>query len=173
MKIYGETSGLKAWQKQRLLHFYESGGCSFFPQDEEFLLDLTALSAELEKEIGLLLDRKGKVHGVFLGDHRSITMPSKPDDISSIHKLGFLHTHPQSSGHLSALDETAFEQIGYSWIAAIGAGGQFSGSFGIRFGHGADEFTGFYTWQDLFQPDVHSSSVVDTIHLLAPINLHE
>ena len=124
LKIYGDISGLKAWHKQRLLHFYESGGCSFFPQDPEFLLELSTLSADLEKEIGVLLDKKGKVHGVFLGDHRSITMPSSPEGVDvSIHKLGFLHTHPNSSGHLSQLDETAFEQIGYAWIAALGAGG--------------------------------------------------
>lgn len=152
MKIYGETGNLKEWMKQRLLHLYDSGGCSFLPDYNDFFIELSALTDLLEKEIGLLVDRKGKIHGVFLGDHRSISMPSNIDGVGSIEKLGFLHTHPNSSGRLSLLDETAFEQLGYAWIAALGVKDGKPHSLGLSYHLEGIKESHFWNWEEIFSP---------------------
>lgn len=157
LKIYGETGNLKEWMRQRLLQLYDSGGCSFLPDHQDFFIELAALTDLLEKEIGLLMDRKGKVHGVFLGDHRSIQMPSQIDGVDSIEKLGFLHTHPNSSGHLSLLDETAFEQLGYAWIAALGVKNGTLHSLGICYHLQGVKESYFWNWQDIYLPTAQNA----------------
>jgi len=149
LKIYGEINGLKTWHKQRLLHFYESGGCSFFPQEKDFLWELASLTEELGKEIGILLDRRGKVHGVILGDHRSISMPRELQELVSQNKLGFLHTHPSGSGRLSKLDETAFEMSDYVWMGALGVKAGKPESFGLMFGTEEHRKNDFWLWEEL------------------------
>ena len=67
-----------------------------------------------------MIDKKGHIHGVFVGDHRSIAMPNSIENLDSFEKVGFLHTHPNGSGRLSQLDETAYAQLDYDWIAALG-----------------------------------------------------
>ena len=149
MKIYGEIESLKAYHKQRLLHLYESGGCSFFPHDEEFFYELAKLTEEIGKEIGVLIDKKGHIHGVFVGDHRSIAMPNSIENLDSFEKVGFLHTHPNGSGRLSQLDETAYAQLDYDWIAALGVVDGKPHSFGILGGR-EESFSYFFLFDELF-----------------------
>lgn len=152
LKIYGETGNLKEWVKQRLLQIYDSGGCSFLSDHQDLFIELAALTGLLEKEIGLLVDRKGKIHGIFLGDHRSINMPSHIDGVDSIEKLGFLHTHPNSSGRLSLLDETAFEKLGYAWLAALGVQNGALHSLGICYHLEGIKESHFWCWEDVYLP---------------------
>lgn len=148
LEIYGDTSSLKYYHKQRLLDLYKSSGCSFFPQDEEFLLELAWLTKETNKEIGVLLDSKGKIHQVFLGDHRSIQLPSEAK--KDLGKFGFLHTHPDSSGELSALDQTAYDQMGYKWMGALGEKDGQPSSLSILMNLNEEKFYRVLPWQSFF-----------------------
>ena len=129
-ELLGEIKGLKEGQRQRLLEFFSSSGCSSFPWDQEYFAAMAQLTEEIGKEIGVLLEKQGRVRSVIVGDHRSISLPA---DVEIQQRAGFLHTHPGGSGELSDLDITALEKQGYFWIAAIGVRDGKAQEVGIAF----------------------------------------
>ncbi len=75
MNIFGNTHGLKANQVRRL----ERLSRRHIPADrfitQEFARHLTELSHELGRQVGVLMDRRGGVTHVIVGDARSIELP--------------------------------------------------------------------------------------------------
>ena len=67
-KLYGNTSGLTRGDQKNILRIYKRK----IPQDRlvtlEFTRTLLALSSELERTITVLIDRKGKIRFVFIGE---------------------------------------------------------------------------------------------------------
>ena len=67
-KLYGNTSGLTRSDQKNILRIYKRK----IPRDRlvtlEFTRTLLALSGELQKTITVLIDRKGKVRFVFVGE---------------------------------------------------------------------------------------------------------
>ena len=73
--VFGSVRGLKPSQRTRL----ERLGLKRLPADsvvtQEISRRLTELSAEIKRQIGLLVDRKGNVRKILVGDARSILIP--------------------------------------------------------------------------------------------------
>ena len=74
-KIFGNTAGLKANQIRRLENFYRRRIQPQFLIGPELARDLSLLSHEIRRQIGLLINRRGKVAYVIVGDHKKITIP--------------------------------------------------------------------------------------------------
>ncbi|MGD8367781.1 MAG: GTPase HflX [Desulfobacterales bacterium] len=95
-KVYGNTKGLKADPLRRLQNLYRRRIPPRFPITPELALETGRLSAEIRRQIGLLIDRRGRVDYVLVGDRQSIVIP----DISHyrlapgrLRGLRCIHTH--------------------------------------------------------------------------------
>jgi len=76
MELYGNHEDLKANQRKLILRLYRRKS---LPQEiisSELARQLTLLSLDCGRQLGLLLDRKGRVEMVIVGDSQSITIPS-------------------------------------------------------------------------------------------------
>ncbi len=76
MELYGRLEGLKPRQKKQLLKLYRRH-C----QPEEVIStglarQLSLLSADTGRQLGLLLNRHGRIEMVIVGDSQAITIPS-------------------------------------------------------------------------------------------------
>lgn len=83
---------------------------------------LTELSAEIRRQIGLLVDRKGKVHKVLVGDARSILIPKLEGwriGAGRLRGLRLIHTHLKDED-LSQEDLTDLALLRLDLIASIG-----------------------------------------------------
>ncbi|MEW6672530.1 MAG: GTPase HflX [Thermodesulfobacteriota bacterium] len=74
-RIYGNTGGLKASHFRRLENFYRRRTPPEFLITSELARDISLLSHELRRQIGLLIDRTGQIACVIVGDHQKIVIP--------------------------------------------------------------------------------------------------
>jgi GTP-binding protein HflX len=95
-KIFGSTKGLKTNQIRRIENLYRRK----IPPDAvitpELAKDLSRLSHEINRQIGILVDRKGKVAYVTVGDHNGIVIPETREYRSAPGRLKgirCIHTH--------------------------------------------------------------------------------
>ncbi len=78
-QLYGSTKGLKSSQIKRLERIYKRR-----TQREELIAPelaryLTELSADIRRQIGIIINRKGAVVAVMVGDEKEITIPVLSD----------------------------------------------------------------------------------------------
>ncbi len=74
-KIYGNTDSLKANHKRRLENLYRRRESSEFVISPELCHEIAKLSFEIRKQVGLLINRAGKVAFVIVGDAQQIFIP--------------------------------------------------------------------------------------------------
>jgi GTPase len=95
-RLYGNTGGLKANQVRRLENLYRRRIAPEFLVTPELARDMSRISHEIRRQIGLLIQRNGKIAFVIVGDHQKIEIP----DISEyraapgrLKGLRCVHTH--------------------------------------------------------------------------------
>lgn len=74
-RLFGNTLGLKAGQIKRLEKLYQRRTPIEFFITGELARELAQLSSEIRRQIGLLINRKGHVAFVMVGDPRGIVIP--------------------------------------------------------------------------------------------------
>jgi GTP-binding protein HflX len=95
-KLFGNTVGLKASQIRRLENFYRRRTQPQFLISAELTRDLSRLSHEIRRQIGLLINRQGKVAYVIVGDHKKIVIPAISEYRAApgrLNGLRCIHTH--------------------------------------------------------------------------------
>ena len=96
IKIFGNTTGLKPSDIKRIENIYRR---KIPPHDvitHELARYITELSSEINRQIGILIDRKGKIDFVIVGSHSEIVIPDLSDyriGIGRLRGLRCLHTH--------------------------------------------------------------------------------
>jgi len=94
--LHGNTHGLKPNQLRRIEKLYQRRIPPRQVLTTEFARQLAALSSETGRQIGALIDRKGYVEHVVVGDARQIQMPDfKRVRVATdrFRGLRFVHTH--------------------------------------------------------------------------------
>lgn len=94
--IHGSLTGLKSSQVKALERIYQRRIPADLVITPELGRYLTELSRELRRQIGLIVDRSGKVLHVILGDDREIVIPDLNRfglDRSGLRGLRCIHTH--------------------------------------------------------------------------------
>lgn len=124
--VQGSIKGIKPSQYARL----EKLAARRIPPDkvitQEFARTLTELSFELGQQIGVLVDRKGKIYKTLVGDARSILIPKLDAwrvGSGRLRGLRFLHTHLKNEP-LSQEDLTDLSLLRFDLVAAIGVDSQ-------------------------------------------------
>ena len=95
-RLYGNTGGLKANQLRRLEKLYRRR----IPPENAISFglakDISSLSGEIRRQVGLLIDRSGKIIRVIVGDHRQIVIPDVSEyrlAAGRLRGLRCVHTH--------------------------------------------------------------------------------
>ncbi len=120
--IEGKTTGLKSSQINALERIYRRK----IPTDElitgELARYLTELSREVQRQLGVIIDRAGKIHSVIVGDDREIVIPDLSGYAlgrSGLRNLRCVHTHLKQEP-LSRDDLTDLELLRLDMMVAIG-----------------------------------------------------
>lgn len=94
--LWGNTKGLKASQLKRLENLYRRRTPPHSIVSSELAKDVARLSHEIQRQIGLLINRKGRIAYVIVGDHQSILIPSLEDyriNPGRLRGVRCVHTH--------------------------------------------------------------------------------
>lgn len=121
-QLYGNLEGLKTDQKRRLEHLYRRKESSEFIVSPELCHEMAALSHEIDRQIGVLINRQGKLLFVIVGDSHQIVIPSLPDHrVIPGRLLGLkcVHTHLNAHEPLSQDDLTDLALLRFDLMAAI------------------------------------------------------
>jgi GTP-binding protein HflX len=120
-QLYGNLSGLKGGQVHALERIYRRR-----MHDElltgELARYLAGMSADLNRQIGVLITRKGAISHVVVGDAKGIFLPGLdgfPLGRKPLRGLRFIHTHLQNEP-LNRDDLTDLALLRFDVIAAIG-----------------------------------------------------
>jgi len=95
-RLFGNTGGLKTNQIRRLENLYRRRIQPKFLISYELTRDLSSLSHEIRRQVGLLVNRQGKVAFVIVGDNRKIIIPPIREYRAAPGRLAGLrciHTH--------------------------------------------------------------------------------
>lgn len=120
-KLFGNTNGLKANQIRRLEKLYRRRIPAAFLVTRELTRDISALSNEIRRQIGLLINRQGKIAFVMVGNHKQIVIPSLENYRGASGRLKGLrciHTHLQNEA-LSNDDLTDLSLLRLDMMAVI------------------------------------------------------
>ncbi|MCK9365175.1 MAG: GTPase HflX [Syntrophales bacterium] len=124
MEIYGELTGLAPAEKKMLERLYQRRVPADVIVTPELARQLAEISREINRQIGLLLSRRGEVAFVIVGSHHSIMIPSLDAFRSSSRRfrgLRLIHTHLNSEA-LTTDDLVDLAMLRLDLICAIEAG---------------------------------------------------
>ncbi|MBU4186357.1 MAG: GTPase HflX [Proteobacteria bacterium] len=95
-RLFGNTSGLKANQIRSLENFYRRRIPDNFLITPKLAADISRLSHEMSRQIGLLVNRRGRVAFVIVGSHHTIVIPDTSEyrvAPGRLKGLRCIHTH--------------------------------------------------------------------------------
>jgi len=95
-KLFGNFKGLKANQIRRLENLYRRRTQPEYILSPELTLDISRISHEIRRQVGLVLDRAGKILFVIIGDQQRIVIPDTSDfrvAPGRLRGLRCIHTH--------------------------------------------------------------------------------
>ncbi|TAL23888.1 MAG: GTPase HflX [Nitrospirae bacterium] len=121
--LYGNLSGLKRTHLYSLEKIYRRRISSDKLVTPELAKYLTELSSEIERQLGLLVARDGRITHVIIGDAKGIFIPGLEDfplGKKALRGLRLIHTHLKNEP-LNQDDLTDLALLRLDIIAAIGA----------------------------------------------------
>jgi GTP-binding protein HflX len=120
-QLWGNTKGLKPGQLRRLENLYRRRVQPQYLISAELARDIALLSHEFQRQIGLLINRKGWIVHVIIGDHQGILIPSLEDyriDPGRLRGVRCVHTHLKNEA-LTQDDLTDLALLQLDGMAAI------------------------------------------------------
>lgn len=120
-KLFGNTNGLKTTQIRNIEKLYRYRTPPELIVTPRIIDNISALSAEINRQIGLLINRSGKIISVIVGDHKKIMLPDTSDyrtPPGRLKGLRFIHTHIKDEP-LTQDDLTDLTLLRLDLIAAI------------------------------------------------------
>lgn len=120
-KLYGNTVGLKPNQIKRLQNLYRRRVPPDYLITKELAREITRFTSEIRRQIGLLINRQGKIVFVLVGDDQSIHIPDTSEYRASPGRLKGIrcvHTHLHNES-LTTDDLTDLSLLRLDLMAAI------------------------------------------------------
>lgn len=119
--VYGSTAGLKNTQIKRIENLYALKSPPEFIITPEIATQLVEISHEIRRQIGLMVDRNGRIICVIAGDPQKIVIPVISDYVAGpgrLKGLRCIHTH-LSEEALTRDDLTDLALLRLDYISAI------------------------------------------------------
>ncbi|MDC0713878.1 GTPase HflX [Stigmatella sp. ncwal1] len=168
-EIYGNTLGLKANEQSRLRNTYRRRVAPNEIISPELARHLTELSSETNRQVGVLINRKGEIEYVVVGNAHKLELPdigrARAGQIR-LRGLRLVHTHLKSEP-LTKDDLTDLALLRLDMVAAVGVGRE--GLPGVlHYAHLVPENGTGEFWQVATLPSVHQDQpdLVDTLEAL-------
>ncbi len=120
-KLYGNTSGLKNTQIKQLETLYDFTSAPEYIADPDLIQALAQLSHRIRRQIGLLIDRNGRIIYVIAGEPHRIVIPVTPDYRAipgKLKGLRLVHTHLKNEP-LTRDDLTDLALLRLDYITAV------------------------------------------------------
>ncbi len=170
-EVHGNTLGLKQSQLHALRRTYRRRVDAGQVVSPEMARHLTEISRETNRQVGVLLDRKGDVFGVIVGDAGKLTLPDVGRARAGSHRLRGLrlvHTHLRGEP-LSRDDHTDLALLRLDSVTALevkedGLPGK------VHLAHLLPENPQGALWKDELAPSVHD---LDYDAVSGPLALEE
>lgn len=135
MTIHGEIDGIKKSLLTRIDQLYDFTVPAGQVITAELAESMLSLSAVIEREIAVYVNRRGKVTQIAVGDLRTVDLPSADSRRSEKRLSGIrcIHTHPGGDSRLSSIDISALRNMRFDLMAAISVlpDGETEASFGF------------------------------------------
>ena len=126
-KLYGNAKGLKKNQIRRIENLYRRRTPPQFILTPELGRDISRLSYEINRQLGLLINRKGKVAAVIVGDHQGIVIPqmreyrTAPDRLKGVRCI---HTHLDGQAlNRDDLNDLVLMRLDLMAVVSVGSDG--------------------------------------------------
>lgn len=117
--IYGNVDGIRNFTLNKLEKAYEL----FVDKDsllsEELINLIAEITIEVGREVSIAVDRRGKVINAAIGDSSTVEIPIINIKEKRLSGVRIIHTHPNGSSRLSALDKNALIKLKLDCMAAI------------------------------------------------------
>src|SRR6056297_929030 len=130
-KIFGNTSGLKAAQIKQIESLYHHRVPPELVISQTLAEEICAISSEIRRQIGLLINRSGKIDSVIVGDHQGILLPDTSHykaPPGRLKGLRCVHTHlkqePLTPDDLTDLALLRLDLMGAITVSEDGASGK-------------------------------------------------
>ncbi len=166
--IEGKINGLKASQVQALERIYRRKVPANELVTAELARYMTELSSELQRQLGIIVDRAGKIHSVIVGDDREIVIPDLSRyslGRSGLRGLRCIHTHlkqePVSRDDLTDLELLRLDAMAVLGVGQDGLPGEFSYSHLLPTDKEAQIET--VTLSDFHQLDLNFSAFISAL----------
>ena len=120
--IHGELKNIKKSVLENLEGLYELAVPAGQLVTREIAELMLAVTAELQREVAVYINRQGKVLQVSVGDDATVDLPEIRQRKSENRLSGVrcVHTHPSSDTRLSAPDLSSLRSMRFDVMAAIG-----------------------------------------------------
>lgn len=120
--IHGELKNIKKSVLESLEGLYELAVPAGQLVTREIAELMLAVTAELQREVAVYINRQGKVLQVSVGDNATVDLPEIKQRKSENRLSGVrcVHTHPSSDTRLSAPDLSSLRSMRFDVMAAIG-----------------------------------------------------
>ncbi|MGZ3457364.1 MAG: GTPase HflX [Archangium sp.] len=168
-EIYGNTLGLKASEQSRLRNTYRRRISPHEIVSPELARHLTELSRETNRQVGVLLNRKGEIEYVVVGNAHKLELPdigrARAGQVR-LRGLRLVHTHLKSEP-LTKDDLTDLALLRLDLVAAVGVAD--NGLPGVlHYAHLVPENGTGDFWRVSTLPTVHDGQpdVLDTLEAL-------
>ncbi len=168
-EIYGNTLGLKANEQHRLRNTYRRRVAPYEIVSPELARHLTELSSETNRQVGVLINRKGEIEYVVVGNAHKLELPdigrARAGQVR-LRGLRLVHTHLKSEP-LTKDDLTDLALLRLDMVAAVGVGHE--GLPGVlHYAHLVPENGTGEFWRVSTLPSVHNGQpdLVDTLEAL-------
>ncbi|HAT4091820.1 TPA: GTPase HflX [Clostridium perfringens] len=117
--IHGNTDGIRNSVLKELEELYKINVPKYSVCTEDMINIISRLSSQIEREISVGINRKGKVISVAIGDSSSVEIPLIDIQEKRLSGVRIIHTHPSGVCRLSALDISALMKLKLDTIMAI------------------------------------------------------
>lgn len=121
MKIQGEIGGLKKSVLDRLEAIYEAQVPPGRIITDALACEMLELTAKINREIAIYINRRGKVVQVAVGDAKTASLPEIEGRKSALRLSGIrcVHTHPNGDSSLSGPDIASLKSMRFDVMAAV------------------------------------------------------
>ncbi|MDM0494243.1 GTPase HflX [Clostridium perfringens] len=117
--IHGNADGIRNSVLKELEELYKINVPKYSVCTEDMINIISRLSSQIEREISVGINRKGKVISVAIGDSSSVEIPLIDIHEKRLSGVRIIHTHPSGVSRLSALDISALMKLKLDTIMAI------------------------------------------------------
>ncbi len=125
--VFGNTTGLKPSELRKLERIYRRKVPPASIITHELAREISQISAELNRQIGILINRKGNIDFVIVGTFNRIVIPELRgyrDHIARLKGLRLIHTHlinNQNKNKHTGLDQDDLLDLAFLRLDLIGA----------------------------------------------------